>query len=269
MNRFLALSCLVLASGIGVEAAGSPVPGGIGPGLGWVYRAQVTDLARDVTRTTTLTFLGVGEPGGRQAIAVIGDDDRGTTLSVWPVGLGAPLATPAAGPDPVVLRWPTVLDLVPELRGGMPPVQGVALPAVPVPELELTLSFQQLLDGGAVGRGEIRLALGPHGAVTVPAGTFGGLYASTYSASWGNTSHQGQAWWPGEDGAAGPGWIPVRAQGTLGVAVRYTWELVERVVLDAEELLARLRDALAATERVNPPLAREARDALREVGIDL
>lgn len=269
MNRFLVLCWLVLTTGISVVATGSSVPGGIEPGLGWVYRAEVTDLARDAILTTTLTFLGVGEPPGIQAVAVITDRDWGTTLSVYPVAPGANLATAMTGPAPVVLRWPTVLDLVPELRGSMPPVQAFALPAVPVDELEWSLSFRQPLGGGSVERGEIRLGLGPHGAVTVPAGTFAGLYSTTYSATWRKTSHQGVAWWPGEDAAAGPAWIPVWAQGTLGATVRYTWELVERVSLDHDELLARLRDALDATERVDPPQAREVRDALRELGIEI
>lgn len=269
MNRFLGLCCLVLTTGMSVVATGSSVPGGIEPGLGWVYRAEVTDLARDAILTATLTFLGVGEPQGRQAVAVITDRGWVTTLSVYPVAPGADPATAMTGPAPVVLRWPAVLDLVPELRGATPPVQGFALPGVPVVELEWSLSFRQLLDGGRVERGEIRLALGPQGAVTVPAGMFAGLYSTTYYASWVSTSHQGEAWWPGEEGVAGPVWVPVRAQGIVGATVRYTWELVERVVLDAEGLRARLGDALRSTGRVDPSLAREVRDALREVGIEI
>ncbi|HEU67821.1 MAG TPA: hypothetical protein ENN53_01115 [Candidatus Acetothermia bacterium] len=268
MTRFLSICCSVLVAGAWIGARASPA-GEIEPGLGWTYRAEVTDLARDVIRTTTLAFLGVGDPQGRHAVAVITDRDWGTTLRVYPVAPGADLTTAMTGPAPVVLRWPTVLDFVPELRGAMPPVQGFALPAVPVAELEWSLSFRQLLGEGAVKRGEIRLALGPQGAATVPAGTFAGLYSTTYYASWGRMSHEGMAWWPGEEGMAGPVWSPVWAQGIVGATVRYTWELVERVVLDAEELRARLREALSAMEKTDPAGAREVRDTVGELGIEV
>lgn len=275
MRVTLAVLAVALAVGVlglavdGSQASDSSATGWLEPGLGWTYQAVVTDLTRDATFTTTLTFLGVGEPPGRQAVAVITDRDWGTTLSVYPVAPGANLATAVTGPTPIVLRWPTVLDFVPELRGGMPPVQAFALPAVPVDELEWSLSFRQPLGAGTVERGEIRLALGPQGAVTVPAGAFVGLYSTTYYATWRKTSHQGAAWWPGEASPAGPAWIPVWAQGTLGATVRYTWELVERVSLGHDELLARLGEALDATERVGPLQAREVRDALRELGIEI
>ncbi|MBC7169826.1 hypothetical protein H5T54_02665 [Candidatus Bipolaricaulota bacterium] len=58
-------------------------------------------------------------------------------------------------------------------------------------------------------------------------------------------------------------------QGTVGASLRYTWELVDREVLDGEALQARLREALAATEGATPPQARMAREARSDLGIDL
>ncbi len=269
MNRMWVLWGLAFTIGLLVEAAVQSVPGGIELGTGWVYRAVVEDLFRGVTRTTTVTFLGVGEPQGRQAVVVITAREWGTVLNVYLVPPGPDPLTAWIGPDLVVLRWPNVLDHVPELRGARPPLEGFVFPAVPMEELNWSLSFQMRLGGSAVERGEIRLALGPHGEVTVPAGMYAGLYSTTYFANWGTISHQGRAWWPREEGTAGPVWIPVRAEGTVGATVQYSWELVERRVLDAEELRALLRDALQATEKENPVQAREAREALRSVGFDL
>jgi len=268
MARYFPLCGLVIVVGMAIVGERS-LAQAVQPVIGWTYRAEVMDVIRDATRTTTLTFLGLGEPQGRPSLVVITAAEWGTTLSVFPIAPGPEPVTVPSELGLLALRWPTVLDFVPELRGAMPPVQGVVIPAVRVDELEWSLAFRMRLDGGRVERGEIRLVLGPCGEVTVGAGTFAGLYSTTYSASWGRTFHQGAAWWPGEGDTAGPAWIPVWAQGTLGAEVRYTWELVERIELSPDELQARLRDALAATERVDPALAREVRDALRKLGIEV
>ena len=256
------------SAGVGVGMEGTWTPGPIKPGMGWIYQAEVTDPTRERVLTTTLTFVCVSEPGKR-AFVVIVDRDEYATVSVVPVFPDTGLARGDIQLDQRALRWPTVLDFVPELRGAMPPVQGVAIPAVSVEELEWSLSFRMRLDGGQVERGEIRLVLGPQGEVTVGAGTFVGLYSTTYFASWGRMSHEGMAWWPGEGDTAGPAWIPVRAQGTLGTGLQYTWALMEQVFLSTDELKARLREALSAMEKTDPAGAREVRDTLGELGIEV
>jgi len=268
MARNVALGALVIV--LGITTVGERcLPQELQPIIGWTYRAEITDVIRNATRTTTLTFLCLGGPQGRPPLVVVRTGEWGTTVSVLSAVPGGELVTAPSELGLVALRWPTVLDFVPELRGAMPPVQGVAIPAVSVEELEWSLSFRMRLDGGQVERGEIRLVLGPQGEVTVGAGTFVGLYSTTYFASWGRMSHEGMAWWPGEGDTAGPAWIPVRAQGTLGTGLQYTWALMEQVFLSTDELKARLREALSAMEKTDPAGAREVRDTLGELGIEV
>ncbi|GAB4304221.1 MAG: hypothetical protein Kow0097_00850 [Candidatus Bipolaricaulota bacterium] len=118
----------------------------------------------------------------------------GTILTLYPVVAGVDPAPSGDGSVPAVLRWPTVLDMAPELRGSTPPVQLFALPTLEVDELDWLLSFREVLGDGGVRRGAVHLALGPQGAVTVSAGTFAGVDLTTYSANWRGTSHRGEAW---------------------------------------------------------------------------
>jgi len=55
----------------------------------------------------------------------------------------------------------------------------------------------------------------------------------------------------------------------LGTGLQYTWALMEQVFLSTDELKARLREALSAMEKTDPAGAREVRDTLGELGIEV
>lgn len=65
------LCCSVLVAGTWVEATATFAVGGVEPGLAWIYRAEVSDLARDTVFTTSMAFLGVdwgpGQAGCRRS----------------------------------------------------------------------------------------------------------------------------------------------------------------------------------------------------------
>jgi len=160
--------------------------------------------------------------------------------------------------------------LVPQLRGtSVPPVEFLASPALLVDELQLAISFRETMPDGTTQSAAVHMALGPRGTASVTGGTFDNLYLTTYFATWWGVSHQGEAWWPTGDGTAGPASIPVLARGSVDPILQYTWELTGHEVLDEDAFMARLSQALQETAKTDPVQAREAREALTRLGIQV
>ncbi len=93
--------------------------------------------------------LGMSGRQGNQALAVITAAEWGTTLTVCSMVAGADQVTTGEGPAPAVLRWPTVLGLVPKYGGYLPSVQPSAFPVANGHELDWLSSFREAVGGGA------------------------------------------------------------------------------------------------------------------------
>lgn len=126
------------------------------------------------------------------------------------------------------------------------------------------------MSDGTVRRGTIHMVLSPPETLTIGADAFPALFTS-YRYS-GDLPHEGEAWWwAGKDETfhLGWAWAPLRAQGTLGTTLKYTWELIGYEVLEGDALIARLSQAVEKTAQTNPVQARKAQETLLSLGIEL
>jgi len=165
------------------------------------------------------------------------------------------------------LRWPQVVDYIPP--ASIPGIQGalrqslrpVWLPGLPVGQ---TLRLETLGDGG-VAQETIELTELATETAETPAGSFEGATRIGYSwSSFGESRVDGLAWWSPD-----VGWW-VRAEGEDGqLGVHFELILTDFGVLTADELRARLSDALTSSSAIDPDWADGMRNVLLATGITI